>query len=189
MPQRRPAGKPLDMLDGPLNCAGAVSCGRLNDAGPELAKLLLVAFKRVSDIGRIVGAALLIDHNRQIAAHPDSIHVVEEEKAIAAKQILHIVLGGRNEDIDALVFEQDVESRRIEGRGLYSIISSFAHVVSPSVVSPLTGRPPTPAACSARGDDRANQFWFARGMVGRAPLYLLGVCALAAVLLFYTFSR
>jgi hypothetical protein len=29
----------------------------------------------------------------------------------------------------------------------------------------------------------------ARGMVGQAPLYLLGACALAAVLLFYTFSR
>src|ERR1700676_3038727 len=32
----------------------------------------------------------------QIAAHPDRIHVVEEEEAIAAKQILHIVLGGRD---------------------------------------------------------------------------------------------
>jgi hypothetical protein len=29
-------GKPLDMLDGPLDCAGAVSCGRLNDPRPNL---------------------------------------------------------------------------------------------------------------------------------------------------------
>jgi len=104
------------MLDGPLDCAGAVSCGRLNNPRPKLAELFLVAFERVSDISRVIGATLLIDNNRQIAAHPDSIHVVEEEKAIAAKQILHIVLGARNEDIDALVFEQGVESRRVEGR-------------------------------------------------------------------------
>jgi len=176
------------MLDGPLDCAGAVSCGRLNNPRPKLAELFLVAFERVSDISRVIGATLLIDNNRQIAAHPDSIHVVEEEKAIAAKQILHIVLGARNEDIDALVFEQGVESRRVEGRGLHRIMSSFSRLFRLRIAA-LTGRPPTLAACSAHGDDRANQFWFARGMVGQAPLYLLGACALAAVLLFYTFSR
>jgi hypothetical protein len=91
-----------------------------------------MAFEMASDICRVVGAALLIDHDRQIAAHPDRIHVVEEEETIAAKQILHIVLGGRDEDVDALVFEQGVESCRVEGRGLYFIKLSFVHVVSPA---------------------------------------------------------
>src|SRR6516225_3062679 len=122
----------LDMLDGLLDCAEAVACGRLDDAGPKLAELLLVFFERVSDIGRVVGAALLIDQDRQIAADPEGIHVIEEEEAIAAKQILHIVLGGRQEDVDALVFEQGVESRRVEGRVLCLIMSSFVHVVSPA---------------------------------------------------------
>jgi hypothetical protein len=129
--------------------------------------LLLVAFERVSDISRVVGATLLIDHNRQIAAHPDSIHVVEEEEAITAKQMLHIVLGGRNEDIDALVFEQGVESRRVEGA---SFTASCRASCMSSLLPPhrAADRPlPTLAACSARGDDRANQFWFTRGMVAK----------------------
>jgi hypothetical protein len=91
-----------------------------------------MAFEMVSDICRVVGAALLIDHDRQIAAHPNRIHVVEEEETIAAKQILHIVLGGRDEDVDALVFEQGVESRRVEGRVLCLVMSSFVHIVSPA---------------------------------------------------------
>src|SRR5271166_5610501 len=96
-----------------------------------------MAFEMASDIGRVVGAVLLIDHDRQIATHPDGIHVVEEEETIAAKQVLHIVLGGRDEDVDALVFEQGVESRRVEGREFYRIMSSFVHVVSPAGVSRL----------------------------------------------------
>ena len=84
-----------------------------------------MAFEMVSDICRVVGAALLIDYDRQIAAHPNRIHVVEEEETIAAKQILHIVLGGRDEDVDALVFEQGVESRRVEGRVLCLVMSKL----------------------------------------------------------------
>ena len=64
-----------------------------------------------------------------VATHSDRIHVVEEEETVAAKQILHIVLGGRDEDVDALVFEQGVESRRVEGRVLCLIMSGFVHVV------------------------------------------------------------
>jgi hypothetical protein len=45
---------------------------------------------------------------------------------------MHIVLGGRDEDVDAIVFEQGVESCRVEGRGLYFIKLSFVHVVSPA---------------------------------------------------------
>ena len=67
-----------------------------------------MAFEMASDVCRVVGAPLLIDEDRQIAAHPDRIHVVEEEETIAAKQILHIVLGGRDENVDALVVEQGV---------------------------------------------------------------------------------
>jgi hypothetical protein len=97
--------------------------------------LLLVFFELVSDIGRVIAPALLIDQDRQIAADPEGIHVIEEEKAIGAKQILHIVFGGRQEDVDALVFEQGVESRRVEGRGLYRIMSSFMHVLSSAAAS------------------------------------------------------
>jgi hypothetical protein len=69
-----------------------------------------------------------------------------------------------------LVFEQGIESRCVERRGLYRIMSSFVHVV-PSAAAALTCRPLTlrlpiiRSACSARGCHRANQFWFARGMI------------------------
>jgi hypothetical protein len=44
---------------------------------------------------------------------------------------LHIMLGGCDEDVDALIFEQSVESRRVEGRGHCRKFSSFVHIVSP----------------------------------------------------------
>jgi hypothetical protein len=106
----------------------------LDDPRPELAELLLVAFEPISDIGGVVGAALLIGDDRQIATHRDRILVSEEEEAIAAKQILHIVLGGRNENVDALIFEQGVESCRVKGSGLYLMMSSCVHVVFLAVV-------------------------------------------------------
>jgi hypothetical protein len=45
-------------------------------------------------------------------------HLVDEEEAIAAKQTLDIGLGGRDENVDALVLEQDVEPLRVEGASL-----------------------------------------------------------------------
>ena len=96
------------MLDSPLDRADAIPRGRLDDPRPELAELLLVAFEVASDIYRVVGTTLLLDYDRKIAAHPDRIHVIEEEKTITTKQILHIVLGGRDENVDALVVEQGV---------------------------------------------------------------------------------
>jgi len=99
------------------------------------------------------------------------------------------MLGGRNEDIDALVFEQGVESRRVEGAGFTA--SCRASCMS-SLLPPhrASDRPlPTLAACSGPWG-RSRKSILVHSWHGRqAPLYLLGACALAAVLLFYTFSR
>jgi hypothetical protein len=43
------------------------------------------------------------------------IHVVEEIGAVAAEQILHIVLGGRQHHVDASLVHQTVKAMVIEG--------------------------------------------------------------------------
>jgi hypothetical protein len=73
-----------------------------------------VVFQPVADEGGLLGSAFGIDHDRQIAAHPHRVHVVEEEGAMAAEQILDVVLGGRQQDVDAGILHQVVEPAGVE---------------------------------------------------------------------------
>jgi hypothetical protein len=65
----------------------------------------------------LVGRAFDIDHDRQIAAQTHRIHVVKEECTMSAEQVLHIVLRGRKQHVDAGVLHQAVEPFGIEGYG------------------------------------------------------------------------
>ena len=68
----------------------------------------------MAEVGGLVGRALGIDQDRQVAAEPHRVHVVEEERAVAAEQVLHVVLGGRDQDVDAGLVHQPVEPLRVE---------------------------------------------------------------------------
>ena len=92
-----------------------VECGR-----PEPAQFLLVGLHGAADVGRVLGLALAVDQRRQIAAGADRIHGVEEEEAVAAQQILDVVLGGGDQHVDAGVVHQPVEPAGIEGQGFAS---------------------------------------------------------------------
>ena len=89
---------------------------------PERLVLSLKAFRAVAEIGRLVGRALHVDEHRQIAGQTHRVHVVEEERAVAAEQILHIVLRGREQDIEAGLVHQPVEPVRIEGNGRCEVL-------------------------------------------------------------------
>ncbi len=63
---------------------------------------------------RLLRIALGIDEDRQVAAQPHRIHSLEEERAVPAEQILHIVLRGRDQHVDAGVLHQAVEPGGVE---------------------------------------------------------------------------
>jgi len=81
---------------------------------PERLHLLLEALEPVPEIGGLLGAALRVDHHRQIARQSHRIHVVEEEGAVPAEQILHIVFRGREQHVHAGFVHQAVETLRVE---------------------------------------------------------------------------
>jgi hypothetical protein len=68
----------------------------------------------MAEISGFLRRAFRIDQHRQIPAQSHRIHVVEEKCAVAAKQILHIVLGGGDEDIDAGHVHEAIEAIRVE---------------------------------------------------------------------------
>ena len=69
----------------------------------------------VAEEGRLLRRSLGIDQQRQIAADPHGVHVVEEDRAMAAQQILDVVLRVGDQDIDAGLIHQPVELLGVEG--------------------------------------------------------------------------
>ena len=59
-----------------------------------------------------------IDEQRQVAADPDRVEMIEEEEAVPADKVLDVVLGRDDQDVDAGLVEEIVELRRIERRAL-----------------------------------------------------------------------
>jgi hypothetical protein len=57
---------------------------------------------------------LAVDEYRQVAANADCIHVVEKEEAIAAQQILNIVLRGDEQDVDPGIVHQPIKQAMVE---------------------------------------------------------------------------
>jgi hypothetical protein len=88
---------------------------------------MLEVLQPVAEIRRLVGFALRIDHDRQIAAQAHRIHVVEEERAVPAEQVLHIMLRRREQHVDAGLVHQAVETACVERNclGGHVVRSSF----------------------------------------------------------------
>src|SRR5262249_54753037 len=63
----------------------------------------------------------------QITAEPHCIHAFEEKGAVAAKQILHIVLGADAKKIDAGLVHQTIEAIRIEGNCARGALGHVEH--------------------------------------------------------------
>src|ERR1700734_3983002 len=91
------------------------ACG-LEGRGPELAKRLLIGFHSVPDIGRLVRTAFDIDQERQIAADANRVEMIEEEEAVAAQEILDVVLRANPHRVHAGLVEKIVKARAVEWR-------------------------------------------------------------------------
>jgi hypothetical protein len=67
----------------------------------------------VTDIGGLFRRAFRINQHRQIAGDAGRIHVVEKIGTMA-EQILDIVLGGREHDVDAGLVHQAIKAMMVE---------------------------------------------------------------------------
>ena len=94
---------------------------------PEGMVRLLKAFHAMAEIGRLLPPALGIDQDRQVAAQSHCIHGLEEKGAMAPEQILHVVLRGREQDIDPGFIHQAVEPIRIEGDRGCNLLHDIEH--------------------------------------------------------------
>ena len=84
---------------------------------PERGDLLLVGLQAVAEECRFLRRTLGVDQQRQVAADAHGVHVVEEDGAMAAQQILDVVLGVGDQDIDAGLVHEPVELFGVEGDG------------------------------------------------------------------------
>src|SRR5215217_7489926 len=100
-----------------------------------------MVLKSVSDKSGLVRCALRIDHKRQVAAQTHRVHVVEEERAMAAEQILNIVLGGGEQDVDPGILHEAIKPSAIEGNGELRLLSGVEHLRA-SYMAREGGKPP-----------------------------------------------
>ena len=82
--------------------------GDLEGWGPELPQGLLIRFHSVPNVGRLVGTAFDIDEERQIAAYANRVEMIEEKEAIAAQEILDVVLRANDHGVHAGLVEEIV---------------------------------------------------------------------------------
>ena len=88
---------------------------KLRHPGPR--HLSLMRFQPVADIAGFVGRALGIDHDRQIAADAERIHVVEKDRPLDVEHVLYIVLGGDEQHVEPRLLHQPVKLVGIKGNG------------------------------------------------------------------------
>ena len=84
---------------------------------PERVHLMLAGFHAVAEIAGMLGLALLVDQHGQIAAVADGIHRREEDEFVAAEQVLDIVLGARQQDVEPGVVHRPVDAVLVERNG------------------------------------------------------------------------
>ena len=104
----------------------------------------------MADIGGALGCAPEIDEERQIAAQARGVLAVEEEEAIAAEQILDVVLRRGDHHVDADLVEKIVQASGIEGELRLAACRFFRRL--PSCRRALCAhRSILPQACSQAG--------------------------------------
>ena len=81
---------------------------------PERMVLVLAVFHLVADIGGALHSTLLVNHDRQVAAVADGVHGGEEDELVATEQVLRVMLGGRDKNVDAGLVHQPVDTGLVE---------------------------------------------------------------------------
>ncbi len=104
-----------EMLGGTGGGVRRAPAGGVHRRRPERMVLVLARFEAVADIGGVIGPALLVDHDGQIAAVADGVHGGEEDELVAAEHVLDIVLRGGDQHVEIGFFHQPVDTALIEG--------------------------------------------------------------------------
>ena len=112
--------KPAHVVGCLLHDIDRAAAFRIHFGDPERLDLGLIRLHAVAEIRGLVRRAFRIDESRQIAADPDRVHVIEKERAVAAEEILDIMLRCRDEYVEPGFFHEPVEQSGIEGRGAVS---------------------------------------------------------------------
>src|SRR5262245_34079103 len=81
----------------------------------------------MAEICRLLARALGIDEDRQIAAQSHRIHGLEEKGAMAAEQVLHVVLRGREQDVDPGLIHQPIQAICIEWNRGCNLLDDVEH--------------------------------------------------------------
>ena len=107
---------------------------------PERLHLVLVVLHAVAEEARFVRFAFCVNEYRQVAREAHRIHRFEKERAMAAEQVLHIVLRRHEQHVHAGVVHQPVQPFGVERRCVLSL-GNIEHDRSPdrSLDRPLGG--------------------------------------------------
>ncbi len=131
----------LDVLDRLLHHVDRARRRAILLRRPERLHLALEVFEPMAEERGLLRRAFRIDDDRQVAAQSHRVHVVEEERAMAAEQVLHVVLRGREQHVNAGVFHQAVEPRGVERNGRCSRLDGGEHIGAPWVLSGVDSQP------------------------------------------------
>src|SRR5262245_47763792 len=108
------------------------------------------------DIGGLVGSPLGVGQDRQVACDARGIHIVEKDRAVAAQQVLHVVLGGRKQQINTWLLHQAIEAAGVErGGGTGGRLGDVEHGVSS--VGGYLGTKHTSLAGASKGRKRRRR--------------------------------
>src|SRR5467141_3101247 len=98
--------------------------------------------------GRLVGCPFRIDQDRQIAADAERIHVVEEDRALGGQQVLDVVLGGGQQEVDSGLLHEPVQLATVERN---SVNGTYCAVLVLHDASPgASNEPASPLAPASR---------------------------------------
>src|SRR6266850_56299 len=127
----------LISLFGKASCsARPASMGRKGSSTPMRFAVTPLGLQPMADIAGLVGGALGVDHDRQIAADAERIHVIEEDRPLRIEHVLHIVLGGGQQHVEAGFLHQPIKLGGIEGDGAGSRfgLDAILHVAFPCLL-------------------------------------------------------
>src|SRR5215472_17357948 len=81
----------------------------------------------MAEITCLLPSTLGIDEHRQITAQSHRVHGLEEKGTMPTEQILHIVFGRHDQDIDPGLVHQTIQPIRVEGNGPCDLFDDVEH--------------------------------------------------------------
>ena len=94
---------------------------------PEWRVLVLEPLHAMAEEAGLLRRAFEVDENRQVAGQSHRVHGFEEEGAVTAHEVLDIVLGGRQQHVDAGLVHPMVKPAGIKRRYRFRTLGGVEH--------------------------------------------------------------